>query len=273
MYYILRKFLKKTFLFSILRTPFRLIRDPIFFYLNFKFTYINKNITLATCSKNSISYYFPYKNFNSVDYYQMFLLKQGYHLFFQKQYSNKNCKVEKGDFVIDCGGFVGGFSVAASKMGAKKIFYIEPTPTTFECAKLNFNLYGIENINSFNFGLGHVNKKIKFNLSKSGADNSILDPDEGATGETIFINIKKIDDFAKVLDINPSKTFLKVEAEGFEIEILNGMKNFLPNKIVVDISPERNGKSPYKEVLKILLKKGYKIIEVNKICLFAKRIT
>jgi len=47
------------------------------------------------------------------------------------------------------------------------------------------------------------------------------------------------------------------------------MQSFLPYKIVIDITPERYGLSPAKEISTLLISKGYKILEINEKCLFA----
>ena len=226
-------------------------------------------ISLVRSKKSSLSYFFPYDGIFRVDSTQIMILDKGYHLHLQKKYSNPDCRVLPGDTVVDCGGFVGGFSIAANKMVAERVLHVEPTPITQYCAKLNFALHGVDNVECINIGLGDKDTVKKLNLSRSFADNSFLTPDDGTTFGVIDVQSKTIDTLAKECGLVSTKTFFKVEAEGFEVEILNGMNSFFPNRIVVDVSPERDGLSPADEISVILRNKNYDIIENNGSCLFA----
>ena len=61
------------------------------------------------------------------------------------------------------------------------------------------------------------------------------------------------------------KKFFKLEAEGFEVEIIKGMGNFRPKIISVDISPEMDGISPFDEICVLLERKSYSLIKVTKL--------
>jgi len=185
--------------------------------------------------------------------------------------STEDCYVNSGDTVIDCGGFVGGFSVASVKMNASRVIYVEPTPITRHCAQLNFDIHDCENISIYPYALGEENGTATLNLSRSGADNSILEPDAGSTNEQITVDVITLDDIAVRENLNPNNTFVKIEAEGYEVEIVKGMKEFRPHSLVVDVSPERDGLSPRDEILGLLSDKGYVNFFHTKNCLFAKK--
>ena len=84
------------------------------------------------------------------------------------------------------------------------------------------------------------------------------------------MNVYTIDFLFKKFSINANKVFLKLEAEGFEFEILKGLKEQRPRCISVDISPEMNGKSPIEGVTNYLIRKGYKLIKYTKRVAFYK---
>ena len=108
------------------------------------------------------------------------------------------------------------------------------------------------------------------NLSLSMADNSLISPDDGATEETILVDVKTLDQIAIAEALDPHTTFVKIEAEGFELEIVKGMKVFKPRLISVDATPERFGKSPRDEVQSVLSEHGYSTFHHTDRCLFAK---
>jgi hypothetical protein len=82
-----------------------------------------------------------------------------------------------------------------------------------------------------------------------------------------------LDEIAETEGVDPDNTFVKIEAEGFELEIVKGMKVFRPRMIVVDVTPERFGESPREQVQAVLLERGYETFHHTKRCLFAKRGT
>jgi len=49
----------------------------------------------------------------------------------------KKIKIYPNDIIADIGAYVGEYSLYASRMGAKKIYSYEPTPSTFEILKMN----------------------------------------------------------------------------------------------------------------------------------------
>ena len=63
----------------------------------------------------------------------------------------------------------------------------------------------------------------------------------------------------------PRVDFLKIEAEGYEPEILEGATEVLHcvRKIAVDASPERRGKSTLSECRAILERAGFNVYERN----------
>ena len=62
--------------------------------------------------------------------------------------------------------------------------------------------------------------------------------------------------------------YVKIEAEGFEPEIVRGLGDLKPRVITIDATPERNGQSPRDEIKQILGSKGYKFRDTQR-CLFA----
>jgi len=194
-------------------------------------------------------------------------LSMGYLNHLKTKYTLKNfVAVSEGDLVIDCGSHVGGFSLYASRITKNRIYAIEPSPKNWKAIKKN--TVGT-NVSAVQVALGNKNGVAILNLSSNGADDSLLEPDDGATGQSVEVNVITLEDFCGMNDIKKID-YLKLEAEGFEPEILEGAgKNIQINKIAIDISPERQGKTAETELEAILTGRNYIIRKVNGM-LFAK---
>lgn len=228
-------------------------------------------ISLIQSRSSGAAYFFPYAAKSDFYVIQLFNLAHGFDEHLKQKYSCEAIHVRPGDTVIDCGGFVGGFSVAASKMGADRVLYVEPTPKTKRCAELNFHLHGCQNVSAFEMALGQELGTAKLNLSSSGSNNSLLAPDEDDLNAQIDVQVSTLEKLSHDQMIDPDRAFVKVEAEGFEVEIIRGLGGFRPRSIVVDVTPERGGKSPYKIIKDDLEALGYTNFVRTKRCLFAER--
>lgn len=215
---------------------------------------------------------FPYASKFAMDSSQLKILSLGYRDFMLEKYELIKGEINSDSIIVDCGGFIGGFTLAAiGYRNASRSYYIEPTPLTRKCASINFSLYDIpDKVTIIEGGLGSRNELKKLNLSSSQTNNSFLTPDVDATGIEKVVSVYTINYLFKKFSINADKVFLKLEAEGFEFEILQGLKEQRPRCISIDISPEMNGKSPIEEITNYLIKKGYKLMKYTKRVAFYK---
>lgn len=230
---------------------------------------IDSHATLAKNRINGVSYFFPYSSNKKIDRRQLYNLNKGFHYHLYLKYTDSKIKILESDVVIDCGAFVGGFSVAASLAGSKHVYCIEPSKFNFKCLQLNLALKEIRNSTALNIALGDKVGNATLNLSSSGCDNSLLEPDEGSLGKTENVKLDTLANLINKYDIDPNQLFLKVEAEGFEPEILEGLANYRPRVIVVDVTPERNGESPRNSIVELLTGYGYVDFTHTTRCLFA----
>ena len=233
-----------------------------------KISIINKN-KLFLEFHNISGFYLPYGSKLNIDRRQLFMVSKDLSKWLLKKYTKDNVQLKKTDIVIDCGAFVGGFSIAAANFGVKTIYSIEPSSKNYDCLKSNITYYNYKNcITPLNVGLDSKEGELKLNLSKSGCDDSFLKPDEGDLNSFEIVKTTTLKNIIEEYEINPKNLYLKVEAEGFEPEVILGLKNYTPRVIVVDISSERDGLSPIKEIESHLQNIGY-VTENTKKCLFA----
>tara|TARA_B100000686_G_scaffold62278_1_gene66958 strand:- start:593 stop:1471 length:879 start_codon:yes stop_codon:yes gene_type:complete len=166
------------------------------------------------------------------------------------------------DLVLDCGANIGEINLALKK---KKIFVdyfaFEPDSLTYECCLLN-NKESKENIK--NIGLGDESGQKEFFIDTYGGNSSVVFFGEE---KKININIEKLDN----LKINKKIKLLKIDAEGYEPEVLKGAKETLKNVeyLAVDFGPERgeDQEDTIIEVNNFLTKNNFSLIkfEINRI--------
>ena len=190
----------------------------------------------------------------------------GYEKWLSHKYSLPGfVAVDDGDVVYDCGAYVGGFSAGvAHKASAIHIF--EPAAMNIKCIKKN--LVAFEHVRINEMGLYSYTTSLPLNVSSSSVEHSFLPPDDGEIVGRVNVPVKSIADYTsehKVKKID----FLKLEAEGCELDILKGLGGVRPKKMAIDVSPEMNGASPVKVITQILSSHGYTTRERGNV-LFAR---
>lgn len=170
------------------------------------------------------------------------------------KYQSGSVRVEPGDVVVDVGANIGEFSLAVSGI-AGRILAFEPDPLPFRCLEANGAAAG--NITPMAFALSNKPGTVEFYQATATADSSIVQPDTDA--RIIKIEARTLDDVIESLGIE-KVDFLKLEAEGWEPEVLEGAARTLKRtrKVAVDGGPERQGQSTYDAVSSMLKAAGFK---------------
>ncbi|MCK6417469.1 MAG: FkbM family methyltransferase [Alphaproteobacteria bacterium] len=176
-------------------------------------------------------------------------------------------EVEPGDLVVDCGAFAGLFSRSAHER-AQMIFAFEPSPLNHKA--LLQNIAGYARIRPQACGLYYEDKQAALNMSATHFDDSLLAPDEQATGQTQSIVLRRFENWARENNVT-QVDFFKLEAEGVENEVLEGISSIPVRKFAVDCSPEREGKSNINEIRAALENRGY-ATKSRRYMLFARKI-
>ena len=177
-----------------------------------------------------------------------------------KTYCLKNIKFKKKDIVIDCGANAGDLLIELNRYIEKGNYIaIEPNPTDFRVLKLN-----CPNQVLINKALGNKNDNLNFYISTSSGDSSIIKPRH--YDEKISVEVIKLDELIKNLKIEKIK-LLKIEAEGFEPEVLEGALNTISKceYIAIDGGYERGQiqEQTFTNLTNILLKNNFEIHDIN----------
>lgn len=175
----------------------------------------------------------------------------GYERWLRRKYSLDGfVSVDAGDAVVDCGAFIGGFALAASRT-ARKVVAVEPSPASAQCCRMNCG----PAVATVDGALWSEDGRLSLQLGATAIDNSLLSPDVPGTGE-IDVRTYTLDSLAAATALDQID-FLKLEAEGAEVEVLEGARSVEIRKLAIDCSAERHGASPWHRIEHILWERGY----------------
>lgn len=203
--------------------------------------------------KNGIRVHYPNK--------RILRTVNNYQLHFKNLYDSyllNNLDFLDGDTIIDCGSNVGELNISL-KLKEINVNYIafDPDPDSFEALKLN-NPESIANLHQC--GLSDKNGESYFYMDSYGGNSSLVD---FGSKNKIKINTKRLDSF----DFKKPIKVLKIDAEGFEPEVLEGCGELLKNieYISVDYGAEK-GESQELTIIEVnglLYENNFKLVDFN----------
>lgn len=180
--------------------------------------------------------------------------------FIFRSYCLHNIYFKPSDVVFDCGANSGDLYLRLQEfIDADKYFAFEPNPEDFNVLKLN--VAGAKNV--FNLALGNRDSELGFFVASVDGDSSLIEPKNWI--EKIIVRVARLDSFMSERNIVSIK-LLKLEAEGYEPEILEGLGSMIRKVeyIAVDGGYER-GKD-CEQTLTIctnyLLSNGFEMVDI-----------
>ena len=145
--------------------------------------------------------------------------------------------INQKSIFLDVGANEGIFSIIASKKNINgKTYAFEPQKLLISVIKKNLRVNQIKNCKIINAGLGSGNFKSYINLYpdlNTGA-SSIIRPYRFSNKKQ-SINISSLDYFIKKNNIIGKIDLIKIDVEGYEIQVIKGMKNLLKNNRIKNI--------------------------------------
>ena len=155
------------------------------------------------------------------------------------------------EIFIDVGANIGNHRLYF-RNSFKKIYSFEPHPKTYKL--LQFNTEDIPNIEVFNFGLSNLKKKLNIlfqsvkNVAGQGFQN------EHKQGHEVFF--ERFDD---LYNFENSISFIKIDVEGNELDVLRSMKKNLENNSpIISLEFDMKNFTNNNEIISFLRELGYK---------------
>lgn len=181
--------------------------------------------------------------------------------FLFSSYCLNSIDFEEGDVIIDCGANSGDLTLELKRRAPKMCYVcVEPNPEDFKVLKKNVDLETSECVNK---ALGERNEVLNFYVCTENADSSLVEPPSYT--EIIDVEVVRLDNLCNELGIKKIK-LLKLEAEGYEPEILNGaagVLNFI-EYVAVDGGYERykDNEQTLTRVTNFLLENNFKMVDI-----------
>ncbi|OPY58760.1 MAG: hypothetical protein A4E55_00634 [Pelotomaculum sp. PtaU1.Bin035] len=131
--------------------------------------------------------------------------------------------VSGGDTVIDCGGYIGLFTLWCLRKGAKKVIVFEPEKKNCICLKRNLSPY-VESgkVVLVEKGVWSNYGTMDLSLTESGVGHSLLNGIEAVGSASV--EVVEID---SVVQSNDRINFIKMDIEGAERQALIGAKRVI----------------------------------------------
>tara|TARA_B110000483_G_scaffold135066_1_gene161593 strand:- start:62 stop:823 length:762 start_codon:yes stop_codon:yes gene_type:complete len=213
--------------------------------------------TIKFKKKEIIKYYNGYKLILNLKEYTAWSY---YFKDYEKNVSNFIKKIlKKNSNAIDIGANLGYYSILFSSILKNgQVYAFEPEKRNFKKLMNNIKLNNCKNITAYNIGLSNSKSQKKLFLTteiNEGGHHILCSSSSEKTYQTIYTN--KLDNLIK------NKKFfeiVKIDVEGYELEVLKGMKNVLKKTHYVIIENNNN----FEKINLILKKFNFKKIKAFK---------
>lgn len=258
---MIKLFLRRVKQEGLIKANFRLIKVITLRYLEF----------LDNIKYNLIKYKLGKTKFiRKINEYKLYLdLKDkgiARELFFhptREPYGIKAVKsvLKKGDKVFDIGANIGYYALLEARLvgNKSKVYAIEPVPENVKLFNENIKLNGFKNIKVIEKGISEKKGKAKIYLSSKSNLCSMIKLSHAGLNKTKEIEITSVDDLVKKYGF---PKLIRMDVEGWEFNIIKGMKKTLDSKrnlnILIELHAHIMPKDQTLWLLETLNKKGFK---------------
>jgi FkbM family methyltransferase len=147
-------------------------------------------------------------------------------------------RLRRGMTALDIGAHVGVFSVQMSACVGPSghVYAIEPGPNELACLRSNLSSHSIENVTVIEGAAGAKSSSRKFCLSTISLMQGFYEHPYAATREVVTVREFRADEVA------PKPNLVKVDVEGAELEVLDGMSQWFQEAplpfLIIEWNPE-----------------------------------
>jgi FkbM family methyltransferase len=169
--------------------------------------------------------------------------------------------------IVDIGANLGIFSLLfAARYPDRRIYAMEPNPSTFNTLKENINKNKASNIRAFDLAVGDMDGEVMFDANPTDRGTAALST--GSSAHAVKVISKKMDTIAREENMNQIG-LLKVDVEGFEAAVFAGAAHVLqqvrPSVIFFEVCPKHaiaNGFDPATAARK-LVENRYRLFRIK----------
>jgi len=172
--------------------------------------------------------------------------------------------LKKGDWSVDIGANIGYHTLLMSDFVGEngKVFAFEPEELNFTNLKENINHSNKKNIIAEKMAIGSEDNLVRLNINPHNEGGHSLVPDYSGK-EGIMVKVVRLDNYFKNLSLEEIQRIksVKIDVEGFELEVFIGMNRLLESasslSVICEISRNK------REILEIMKKIGYSPFLLN----------
>jgi FkbM family methyltransferase len=166
--------------------------------------------------------------------------------------------LKSGMTVIDVGSNIGYYALLESRLvePGGKVIAIEPIPRNLEQLRRNIHNNGRTNVDIHQLAIADRNGSSPMYLSPRSNWHGLL-PTQSS--RTCTVAVSTLDAFVSTLDVN-SVDLIRMDVEGYEIEIIKGMRQTLDlyrPHLLIELHPDLVGPNATVEYLRTLKELGY----------------
>ena len=218
-------------------------------FINIEPYSMGKNMNSDILAINSYGVFFCRKN--TLD---LHIISDSYE--YKVKEKIKEIMANNNGIFIDVGANVGKYSIFVSKINSNAdVFAFEPEKNNYEILRKNLDINKLNKVNLLNTAIGEKNGKSKLYLSDENSGRHSMSKIERPDNFEI-VETKTLD---SLFEKNNVINLIKIDAEGFEPEIINGAKNVLLNKKIKNIIIEIDDN----KILSVFKKYGYKLEKIQ----------
>lgn len=151
-----------------------------------------------------------------------------------------------GELFLDVGANLGAYSILSGALAGADVLAFEPSPDTYAMLSANLKLNGLEHkLGAVNAAVGSQIGQVHFTV---GLD-AINHVTEAAGGNTMMVPVVTLDDATP----NRPVTAIKIDTEGYELEVLKGAQRVLagthPCAVQIEVGSSAQGQAVYAHML------------------------
>lgn len=179
-------------------------------------------------------------------------------------------ELQNSDLVIDIGANCGLYSIISGQKAVKTIAF-EPINDNFETLKQNISLNNLKEVVKIkNFALGNTEEKVKFNYNEYNTGTASRYRLRSKTIEKA-VEIKIFDNLQLNELKNSKNTLIKLDVEGMEVSVIEGMQQFISSttKICFFIETKHTGIKRIQNALSQIA--HFEFIQIDSFNMLAKK--
>jgi len=194
---------------------------------------------------------------NTRDHWSLQPIKRGIVETPEDKFIKENRLIREGDTVIDVGAHWGGFSIFFAKLTGinGKVYSFEASSRNFKYLKKNVCLNNLKDtVKIYRYAVGSKDGYVNLGIAKTSSGHNSIVRDNLPVQDYEKVKLISLDRFVeenKIKNIN----FIKIDVEGYELEVLKGFEKTLKDLknfwMFIEYSPSYMGNDEALELLEI----------------------